>query len=109
METEGLTDVLQKIFSRKGPQNTTSTPSSTQFVYTFDGYTSAILRNCPTTEHGARARIVHYERGRQWKASRRQQNILDSLSICASLLKLAEAFAIWHYGSFILALLTVIN
>lgn len=81
----------------------------TQYVYAFDGYTSAILRNCPNAEHGTPARIVHYVRGRQWEASRRQQNILDWLSISASLLKLAEAFTIWQYGSFTLALLTVIN
>jgi hypothetical protein len=81
----------------------------TQYVYAFDGYTSAILRNCPNAEHGTPAHIVHYVRGRQWEASWRQQNILDWLSISASLLKLAEAFTIWQYGSFTLALLTVIN
>ncbi|RYP03363.1 hypothetical protein DL764_005178 [Monosporascus ibericus] len=106
----GISVTLSKrVLSGKGPPNATSTPLSTRYVYAFDGYTSAILRNCPSAEHGAPARIVHYVRGRQWKASRQQQNILDWLSICASLLKLAEAFAIWQYGSFILALLTLIN
>ncbi|RYO92976.1 hypothetical protein DL766_009920 [Monosporascus sp. MC13-8B] len=99
----------KKTPSGKGLPDATSMPLSTQYVYAFDGYTSAILRNCPSAEHGTPARIVHYVRGRQWAASRRQQNILDWLSICASLLKLAEAFAIWQYGSFILALLTMIN
>jgi hypothetical protein len=104
-----MTDVSQDESSKNGPQNVARTPLPAQFVYAFDGYTSAILRNCLSAEHGAPARFVHYTRTTQWKALRRQQDILDWLSIFLSVLKLVEAFTIWRYGSLVLAMLTLIN
>lgn len=98
--------VLQNGLREKGPAPASSPP---QYVYAFDGYTSAILRNCMSSEHGAPARFVRYVRTSQWKALRRRRNVLDWISTGASLLKLVEAFAIWQNGSIVLGLLTVAN
>lgn len=62
-----------------------------------------------STEHGAPARFVRYIRTTQWKALRRQRNVLDWVGTCVSLLKLVEAFTIWQNGGLVLALLTLAN
>lgn len=109
MEADDLTDVSQNLSLKKGSQDVTSTSSPPQYVYTFDEYTSAILRNCMSAEQGAPARFVRYVRTSQWKELRRRQNMIDCLSICVSLVKLTESFALWCYGANVLALLTMAN